>query len=60
MDIVLYFVILLAWLLLNAFLFVSGVFNHNLAGKYRVMFCVGFVVSFVAMSFVMSRFFSLV
>lgn len=60
MDLVLFFVVLLAWLLLNAFLFISGLFNHNLSGKFRIMFCVAFVVSSVAMAFVMSNFFSII
>ena len=55
-EFVLFVFILIIWSMLNVFLFVSGLFNHNLAGKYRIMYCVAFVVSSVAMAFIMSDF----
>lgn len=59
MDLVLFYLVLIVWMMLNVFLFISGLFNHNLSVKARMLYCVAFVASSVAMFFVMSNFFDI-
>lgn len=56
MSVVVFIVVLLAWLLLNVFLFVASVFNHNLSRKVRIILFVVFLASAFSMPFALVKF----
>ena len=55
LSVVVFIVVLLAWLLLNVFLFVAGVFNHNLSRKVRIFLFVVFLASTFSMPFALVK-----
>lgn len=55
LSVVVFIVVLLAWLLLNVFLFVASVFNHNLSRKVRIILFVVFLASAFSMPFALVK-----